>query len=207
LSYLWLLLFIAVAIWGYRAARRATELHRYNSELSAHRAAQDAHNQALQGHNYALQQQVAAVQQQMHYVVAENQELARYRPLVEVDREIYQRRSAIAAAEASAQHQAATIVGNADQQAAAVVADAYRKAQAMAGEALEAKRNVETYRLEAKALKNVVDGYGDQYLVATEILLDGLAESFAHTDAGAKLKEVRQRTRAMIRNNRAAACE
>lgn len=88
-----------------------------------------------------------------------------------------------------------------------MIADAYNKAQAIAADALDAKRNVETYRLEARALKNVIEGYGDQYLVATTTLLDSLAEGFAHTDAGAKLKEVRKRSRDMVKGGRAAACD
>jgi hypothetical protein len=207
MSFVWFLLFVSVGIWGIRAARRATALHQHNSELAAQRAAQEAHNHAVQAHAYALQQQIAAIQQHLQQVQAENQELARYRPIVEVDREVYQRRAAIAEAETNARQQALTIVGTANQQAAAVVADAYTKAQAIAGEALEAKRNVETYRLEARALKNVIEGYGDKYLIATQTLLDALAEGFAHTDAGAKLKELRQRTRAMIKNDQAATCD
>ncbi len=207
MSWFWFLLFVGVGVWGYRAARRAAELQRSVSELTAHRAAQDAHIQALRAHNHALQEYSAAQQQQLHHVMAENQELGRYRPIVEVEREVHQRRAAIAAIEAGAHQQAANIVAAGNQQAVTIVTEAQLRAHAIAEDALDAKRNAEAYRLEARALKNVVDGYGDQYLVATETLLDGLAEAFAHTDAGAKLKEYRQRTKAMIKAGKAATCD
>lgn len=200
MAFFWFLLFVLAGVWGVRATKRANEAARRASQLTTER-------DALQGNNAALYQYSLAVQQQLQQVVAENQDLAKYRPIVDVDREIQQRRAGIAAAEAAAQHQAATIVGAANQQAAAVVADAYTKARAIAGEALDAKENVEVYRAEARALKNVIEGYGDRYLVATESVLDGLAAGLAHTDAGAKLKEARQRTRAMVKNGRAAQCD
>lgn len=81
MAYVWFLLFVAVSIWAYRASRRATELHAHNSALAADGAALRANNQALHHHSTALQYQ-------MQQVVAENQELGKYRPIVEVDREI-----------------------------------------------------------------------------------------------------------------------
>lgn len=200
MAFVWFLLFVLVGVWGYRASRRASHVHAHNSELAAQRAALEANNHALHQHSLALQHQ-------MQQVMAENQDLSRYRPIVDVDREIYHRRSSIAAYEAEAQQRAAQIIGAADQQAAGVVAEAYTKAQAIATDALDAKRNVEAYRLEGRALKNVVDGYGDQYLVATRTLLDALAESFSHTDGGSRLKETRQRSRDMVKNGRAATCD
>ena len=43
--------------------------------------------------------------------------------------------------------------------------------------------------------------------MATETLLDGLAESFGHTEAGASLKEARKRSRAMVKTRQAAVCD
>jgi hypothetical protein len=207
MAFLWFLLFVIAGVWGYRASKSAKHFAKQNTALRTERDSLQANNWAIHQQWTAMQQQSTALQRQMQQVVAENQELARYRPLVDVDREIYQRRLGIAAAEATAQHQAATVVGAAHQQAAGVVADAYTRAQAIAADALDAKRNAETYRAEARALKNIIDGYGDRYLVAAESVLDGLAESFSHTDAGAKLKEARQRTKAMVKADRAAACD
>jgi hypothetical protein len=209
-----LVLFVALLLVGYFAwaySRQVGRLRRDKDALERDRASLQANNYALHQHSLGLQQQIAAVS-------AENQELARYRPIVEVDREVYQRRGAVAAAEAAAQQQAAALVGgahqqayaivnSAQQQAGAILADAHSRAQAIAADALDAKRNVETYRLEARALKNLIAGYGDEYLVATESMLDSLAAEYGHTDAGTKLKEARDRSRAMIKRGEAAACD
>jgi hypothetical protein len=56
-------------------------------------------------------------------------------------------------------------------------------------------------------MKNIIRGYGDQYIIPTHSLLDDLAEDFGHTQAGQELKVARERTKAMIRNNIAATCE
>ncbi len=37
-------------------------------------------------------------------------------------------------------------------------------------------------------MKNIIEGYGDKYLIPTFSLLDDLAEEFGHTEAGEKLK-------------------
>jgi hypothetical protein len=178
-----------------------------NRGLRGRNAALTSERDALLADSDGLRRYSQAQQHHLQQVLAENQDLGRYRPIVEVEREVYHRRAAIAAAEASAQQQAAAVVGGANHQAAAVMADAYAKAQAVAGDALEAKRNVEAYRHEARALRNIVEGYGDQYLVATETILDALAEQYAHTDAGSKLKEVRDRSRRLIKDKRAAQCD
>ncbi len=200
MTFVLVVLLLGVAYWGFKKSSANAELHRLNSALVAERASLHTNNQALHQHSLALQQQ-------MQQVAAENEQLARYRAIMDVEREVYQMRAAIAAEGAAAQQQAAAVVGGAHHQAAAVVADAYTKAQAIAGDALDAKRNVEAYRLEARALKNVIEGYGDQYLIATDTVLDGLAETFGHVEGGAKLKECRQRSKAMVKNGQAATCD
>lgn len=88
-----------------------------------------------------------------------------------------------------------------------ILRDAKTRADETAGEALKALENVKELRSTAQALKNVVDGYGDQYIVPTFTLLDGLAEAFGFTEAGQKLKETRERVRSMVRMSTAAQCD
>src|SRR5690606_22011325 len=57
------------------------------------------------------------------------------------------------------------------------------------------------------ALDNQIKGYGNAYIVPTHTLLDDLAEGFAHTEAGQKLKMVRERIRDAVRSGKAAACD
>ncbi|WP_322363765.1 c-type cytochrome [Pseudomonas sp. Teo4] len=59
----------------------------------------------------------------------------------------------------------------------------------------------------AQAMKNVVEGYGDAYIVPTYNLLDDLAEEFGFTEAGQKLKAARDYTRFMVKAGRAATCD
>ena len=56
-------------------------------------------------------------------------------------------------------------------------------------------------------MKNVIDGYGDEYLKPTFSLLDGLAEEFGYDEAGQRLKDARERTRMLIKNGDASKCD
>lgn len=56
-------------------------------------------------------------------------------------------------------------------------------------------------------MKNIIDGYGDQYIIPPQNLLDDLADDFSHTQAGQELKRARDCTKVMIRNGTAATCE
>jgi len=64
----------------------------------------------------------------------------------------------------------------ATRRAAEIIADANTKAEEIAGKAFDAVRNAERYERTARAMKNLIDGYGDEYLKPVASLLDGLAE-------------------------------
>lgn len=96
---------------------------------------------------------------------------------------------------------------DADARAAALIATANQKAEEIAGDALKAVRDAKALEQTVQALKNVVEGYGDRYIVPTHTLLDDLAEGFAHTEAGQKLKIVRERIRDAVRDEKAATCD
>ena len=57
-----------------------------------------------------------------------------------------------------------------------ILSEANVRAQEIAGEAIEAKKNADLYENTAKAMKNIIEGYGDLYLVPTVTLIDNLAE-------------------------------
>ncbi len=88
-----------------------------------------------------------------------------------------------------------------------IIADAQARAQEVAGDALAAMGKAKHYTNAAQAMKNVVEGYGDAYIVPTYNLLDDLAEEFGFTEAGQKLKAARDYTRFMVKTGRAAACD
>ena len=68
-------------------------------------------------------------------------------------------------------------------------------------------QNSKEFEKTAKAMKNIIEGYGDKYLIPTFSLLDDLAEEFGHTEAGEKLKFSREKTRLMINNGTSAKCD
>jgi len=85
--------------------------------------------------------------------------------------------------------------------------DANLKAIAIAGEAWEAKENAKQYEETVKAMKNIIKGYGDEYLVPNHSLLDDLAEEYNHKEAGQELIQVRNLIKSMIKNNEVADCD
>ncbi|RPH53066.1 MAG: DUF4041 domain-containing protein, partial [Desulfobacteraceae bacterium] len=102
---------------------------------------------------------------------------------------------------------AAKVLDSATVQAGKIIDTANKKAEEIAGSAYEAMKNADQFEKTAKAMKNIIEGYGDEYLVPSHSILDDLAKEFGFTEAGTELKNARERTRLMIRNNTAAACE
>lgn len=102
---------------------------------------------------------------------------------------------------------AVLVLDNATTEAKNVIENANKKAEEIAGDAYKAMQNASEFTKTAKAMKNIIEGYGDQYLIPTYSLLDDLADEFGHTEAGEKLKFVREKTRLMIKNYTAAKCD
>lgn len=88
-----------------------------------------------------------------------------------------------------------------------IKADANRKAKEIAEDAWDAKNNTEQYEATVKAMKNIIKGYGDEYLIPNESLLDDLAEEYNHKAAGEDLKQLRTQIKSMIKENKAAECD
>lgn len=105
------------------------------------------------------------------------------------------------------QGRAESALASATERSAQIIAEANQRAEQIAGKAFDVVRNAELYQKTAKAMKNIIEGYGDEYLVPAESLLDELAEEFSHKEAGEKLKHARQHTKAMIKSGAAAKCE
>lgn len=103
--------------------------------------------------------------------------------------------------------EASRILDSATVQAGKIVSRANTQAEEIAGSAYEAMKNADQLEKTAKAMKNVIEGYGDEFLVPGRSLLDDLAEEFGFTEAGVELKNARERTKLMVRNGTAAICE
>ena len=91
--------------------------------------------------------------------------------------------------------------------AAKIELDAKQKAEEVAGEAWEAKQNADQYSETVKAMKNIIKGYGDEYLIPNHSLLDELAEEYSHKEGGKELAQIRSLIKSMIKNGEAADCD
>lgn len=58
-----------------------------------------------------------------------------------------------------------------------------------------------------RALRNTIDGYGDDYILPTQSLLDDLAEAFGFDDAGKALKDARAHSAMLVKSGKAAVCD
>lgn len=115
----------------------------------------------------------------------------------------------VTAAQVRAQSEAAAaeLSANARREADRITNDAKRHAEEIAGGALTAMRDAKLYEQTAQAMKNVIKGYGDQYVIPTAGLLDELAEEFGFAEAGQHLKAAREKVRSMIKQGTAATCD
>lgn len=99
------------------------------------------------------------------------------------------------------------ILTDATLQANKIIENANERAKEIAGEALEALNNTKNLEKTAEAMKNIINGYDNKYIVPTRGLLDELADDFGYTEAGKELKNARERTRLMVTNRTAAKCD
>ncbi len=93
------------------------------------------------------------------------------------------------------------------QESARIRAVAEENAKEIAGEAYQIADKAKEYSETAAAMKNIIDGYGDQYLKPTYSLLDDLAEDFGYTEAGQMLKQARDTSAKIVKTGRAATCD
>ncbi|MBD8081652.1 DUF4041 domain-containing protein [Chryseobacterium caseinilyticum] len=96
---------------------------------------------------------------------------------------------------------------NAVRESKRIINTAENKAESIGGDAYRSLREANEIVDRIQAMKNVIKGYGNEYLVPSYTLLDQLAEDFSHKDAGENLKKLRQNNRIMIINRQAGICE
>lgn len=116
-------------------------------------------------------------------------------------------RDAANAAKSKAETEATRTVSLAEVQAKTIISDAESKAKEIAGSAYEAKEKADQYQEIVVSLKNIINGYGDEWLKPTYSLLDELAEDFGFTEAGEKLKDARAKSALMVKSGVAGICD
>ncbi len=87
------------------------------------------------------------------------------------------------------------------------MAEGEKRAEQMAGDAYTALRDKQLLENAAAAMRNIVEGYGDRYVIPTHSLLDELAVEFGYDAAGQSLKSSRDQSRRMVEQGEAAACD
>lgn len=103
--------------------------------------------------------------------------------------------------------QADARLNQATRDAGRIIADAEKAAKAIAGDAYDALRDKQLLERAAVAMRNIVEGYGDRYVIPTHSLVDDLAVEFGYTSAGESLKSARAQSRRMVEQGQAATCE
>ena len=103
--------------------------------------------------------------------------------------------------------QAEALLAQATRDAGRIVADAEVRAEQIGGDAYSALRDKQMLEQAVKAIHNIIEGYGDRYIIPTHSLLDDLASDFGHTAAGEALRGAREQSRRMVVEGLAAACD
>lgn len=116
-------------------------------------------------------------------------------------------RSRAQAAFAEAQNTVESVLRSAQQEAKNVIEAARKRGEEIAGKAFEAVDNAERFQQIAEAMQNLIEGYGDRYVISSRGLLDELATSYGFTNAGTELKNAIERSRLMVANETAAICD
>ncbi len=98
-------------------------------------------------------------------------------------------------------------IDDAGEEARRIVAVAEEKAKTIAGEAYDIKNSIEELKQTEIAIRNSINGYGDEWLKPTYSLLDELADEFGYTEAGKKLKDARSFSAHMVSSGSAATCD
>lgn len=116
-------------------------------------------------------------------------------------------RSAASKKAADIRAQADKLLEHATRKAAEIVEKADADAKKIAGDAYTALREREHLDQSIRAIRNLVEGYGDKYVVPTRSIIDDLAAGYGHTDAGKRLELARMRSSKMVTEGQAADCD
>jgi hypothetical protein len=88
-----------------------------------------------------------------------------------------------------------------------IVAEAEKRAEQIGGDAYTALRDKELLEQAAEAMRNIIEGYGDRYLIPTHSLLDDLAAEYGYDAAGQALASARIQSKRMVEQGEAATCD
>lgn len=203
-----LVIAICVAIWffisQYRANKRNEALTETIKQRDDQIAARQAEKEMLQARidSLAKFQGILDAEAKAAELIAEATE-----QLNQAKDQIRREKSEVNQAGKETLAKAEQRLADAHAAASQIIDGAKARAEEIAGDAYAAMNRAKEFQDTANALKNIIEGYGDRYIIPTYSLLDNLAEEFGYTEAGQKLKEARDLTRSMILTSRAADCD
>lgn len=183
-------------------ARRITES--IQKELS------DAHAQLADLRRYAgLRDAEAEIKRSLDEAVIEANALRSQAQKLLTDATLAAERERLKATEGAKiiYDQADARLNQAMRDAGKIIGAAEAKAKEIAGDAFESLKDKQLLEKASQAIRNIIDGYGDKYIIPTHSLLDDLAAEFGYTSAGESLKSARELSRRMVEQGEAAACD
>jgi len=185
------------------------------SDLQIDKRMTDKKNIQLKNHNDALIkfQDIINVQVECEYLLkkAEKESLKlKERAQLELENAQFQAKESRRAAKELAEkrtREVELLYENAVRESKRIIDTAEDKALSIGGDAYRSLRESDEITNRIRAMKNVIEGYGNEYIVPSYTLLDELAEEFSHKEAGENLKKLRQNNRLMITSRQAGICE
>ena len=97
-------------------------------------------------------------------------------------------------------------LSEAGEQAVKIIEAAKLQANAIAGDSYRALQQADQIESSIKAMKNIIEGYGDRYILPSYSVIDDLTKIYSHTEIGQELKKARERSQLMMLQGRAASC-
>lgn len=80
------------------------------------------------------------------------------------------------------------------------------RAEEIAGAAFDAKENAEQFEAVERAMRNLIKGYGDEYLSPNRPIIENLMEEYDFKEAGQKLNQTKKLIKSLLANSQAADC-
>lgn len=107
----------------------------------------------------------------------------------------------------STQSRADETVRSAQSRADEILLDANQKAMEISNNAAEVAQDAEKYTEIVRAMKSVISGYRNEYVLPAHSALDDLASGFEFADAAKKFTEARQRTWSLAMSGKGGICD
>lgn len=199
---------LIVSIAAYRKLKAE---RRHSAAWQAQSADLQAQTKDLQTQNKDLQAQVEALQRDVNL-------LSPYRKIVDAEAHAQQILQDANKQRQEAKEQARTIVldaqahaqsiaESATQKHDAILEEAHENAEKIAADATRIAQSADLNKKAAEAMKRIIDGYGNEFVLPSTTLLDDLAEEFGYDEVGAAFKAIGGRIKNIIKIGKGATCE